>query len=83
MKTFPKDQPSNLGCYFVQEGNLFFKLDLFPQFRPNPYTRMCVLTIGSLSRFRKIVTNHCNTPVTSWVFWNSLIWDFSVYFEYS
>ena len=49
----------------------------------NPYTRMCVSTIGSLSLFRKIMRNHCETPVESWFAFISLIFDFSVYFNYS
>ena len=37
------------GLLFLSERGLFFELDFFLQFRPNPYTRMCVLTIGSFS----------------------------------
>ena len=44
--TFWKNRPSSLGCYFWEE-NIFFKLVIYLCFRPNPYTRMCVSTIGS------------------------------------
>ena len=60
MKTFPKNQPSNLGCYFWQKHS-FFELVIFQCFLPNPYTRMCVSTIGSFSLFRKkwkIIVNY-------------------------
>ena len=42
-----------------------------------------VSTIESLSLFREIVKNHCKLPVRSWFFGFSLIFDFSVYFNYS
>ena len=41
------------GLLFLRERGLFFELVIFPQFLPNPYTRMCVSTIGSFSLFRK------------------------------
>ena len=62
--TFPKNQPSSLGCYF-SEKEPFFELVIFPCFRPNPYTRMCVSTIGSFSLVRKKMKTHGETPVES------------------
>ena len=63
--------------------NPFFEIVMFPCFRPTPYTSMCVLTIGSFSLFRKIVKTHGKAPVESWFFGISLIFDFSVYFNYA
>ncbi len=68
---------------FFQNRGLFFKLVIFHCFSPNPYTRRCVSTIESLSLFREIVKNHGKLPVRSWFFGFSLIFDFSVYFNYS
>ena len=68
------------GLLFLRERGLFPNL-IFFIFLPNPYTRMCVSTIGSFSLFREIVKHHCETPVESWFFGISLIWDFSVYFN--
>ena len=44
---------------------------------------MCVLTIGSFSLVCKVVKIMVNTRVASWFVGFSLIWDFSVYFNYS
>ena len=55
----------------------------FSRFRPNPYTRMCVSTIGSYSTLGKIVKKHGKTQVESWVLGFSLIFDFSVYLKNS
>ena len=52
-------------------------------FRPNPYTRMCVSTIGSYSFFCKIVKTHGKSQVESWIFGFSLIFDLSVYLKNS
>ena len=43
---------------------------------------MCVLTVGYFLLVRKQVNNHGETQVGSWFFWFSLIWDFSVHFDY-
>ena len=43
------------GLLFLREKGISFKFDSFPYFLPNPYTRMCVLTIGSFSLFGKKV----------------------------
>ena len=68
--------------FFITEV-FFFKLVIFHCFLPNPYTRICVSTIESLSLFCEIVKNHGKLPVRSWVFGFSLIFDFSAYFNYS
>ena len=49
----------------------FLELAFVLCFRPNSYTRMRVLTVGSFCFLRK-VTNHCETPVASWLFGFSL-----------
>ena len=65
---------------FLQNRGLFFELVIFPYFSPNPYTRICVLTIESLSLLGKIVKHHGKLLVRSWFFGFSLIFDFSVHF---
>ena len=50
----------------------------FSCFRPNPYTRMCVSTIGSYSFFGKKVKTHGKTHVEPCVFGFSQILYFSV-----
>ena len=55
------------------------QLVICPVFRPNPYTRMCVSTIGSYSTFAKNVKTHGKSLVESCVFGFSLIFDSSVY----
>ena len=79
--TFTKNQPSSLGCYFW-EIEPFFELVMFQCFRPNPYTRMGVLTIGAFSFFCKIVKTHCKTKVEPWICGFPLIWESSLYFNY-
>ena len=69
------------GLFFWEKEPLF-ELDIFPCFRLNPYTRMCVLTIESLSLFREIVKRHGKLPIISWFCGFSLILDFFVYFDY-
>ena len=84
IKTFPKNQPSNLGCYFYKK-EAFLELVIFHcSSSPNPYTstRMCVSTTGSLSLSHKKVNTHCKSQVRSWFFGFSLIFDFSVCFNY-
>ena len=39
--------------FLFQNAFFFFKVDVFSIFSPNPYTRMCVLTIRSFSLLRK------------------------------
>ena len=43
------------GLSFLRSTALFSNLSFFLVFRPNPYPRMCVLTIGSFSLFGKQV----------------------------
>ena len=74
--TFPSE------LLFFQNRGLFFGPVIFHCFPPNPYTRRCVSTIESLSLFREILKNHGKLPVRSWFFGFSLIFDFSVYFNY-
>ena len=81
IKTFLENNFFIQTIFFGIEA--FFQTRHFSLFSPNPYTRMCVSTIESLSLFREIVKNHCNLPVKSWFFGFSLIFDFSVYFNYS
>ena len=45
----------------------FFELVICPCFRLNPYTRMCVSTLGSCSLFVKKVNKYGNTLVASWI----------------
>ena len=77
MKTCPKNQPSNLGCYFLR-GRDIFRTCHFSWFLPNPYTRMCVSTIGSFPLFVKQIKHHCKLQVGSWFFGFSLIFDLSL-----
>ena len=68
-----------LGCclrYTFFREHVFFSC-----FRPNPYTRMCVSTIGWYSTFGKNMKKHSKSPVESWVFGFSLIFDFLGLFE--
>ena len=64
------------GLFFFQETHIVFELVIFPYFLPNPYTIMCVLTIGSSSLFRKIVRTHGQLQLRSWFFGCYLISDF-------
>ena len=80
-KNFSEKSAFEPGLLFFQETP-FFELVIFHCFSPNPYTRMCVLTIESLSLFREIVKNHGKLQVGSWFLGFSLIFDFSVCFNY-
>ena len=62
---------------FFSEQRHFFRTRHFSLFLPNPYTRMCISTIESLSLFREIVKNHGELLVRSWFWGFSLIFDFS------
>ena len=66
---------------FLPETGFFSNSSLFP-FLQKPYTIMCVLTIGSLSLFRKIVKNHGKSQVKSWLLGFSLIFEMPIYFYY-
>ena len=44
---------------------------------------MCVLTIGSFHLFGNKIEKQHNTLLETWFFGISLIWDLSVYFNYS
>ena len=50
-----------------------------PCFEPNPYTRMCVSTLGSSSTFGNKVKKHGKSLVKAWFLGFSLISVFSVY----
>ena len=50
------------GLLFLREI-VFFELVNFPCFQPNPYTRMCVLTVGSFNCFGKQMQYHEKTIV--------------------
>ena len=71
-----------LGCCFW-EIYLFSRTCFFFLFSAEPYTRMCVSTVGSYSTFGNIVKKYGKTQVESWVSGFSLIFDFSVYLKNS
>ena len=48
------------GLLFLRDISLFSNLSCL---RPNPYTRMCVSTIGPFSLVDKIMKNHGKTQV--------------------
>ena len=50
---------------------VFSELVIFPCFRPNPYTRMGVLSVRSFNLFCGNVGNHCKTQFDFW-FWGLL-----------
>ena len=64
---------------FLRDSSSFFELVIFPRFRLNPYTRMCVSSIGSSSTFCKNVKSHRKSQVESLFFWFSLIVVFFVF----
>ena len=47
----------------LERYNPFFKLVIFPCFRTNPYTIMCVLTIGPFSHFGNKLKTHGKTLI--------------------
>ena len=71
------------GLLFLRDRALFSILSAFLFFRPNPYTRMCVSTIGSFSRFGQLVNTYGQTLVESCFLLVSLILDSFVHFIYS
>ena len=70
------------GLLSLQDRGLFPNSSFFVRFLPNPYTRMCVLTIGSFSLLGNKMKNHCKLQIRSWFFGFPLIFDFSVYFDH-
>ena len=71
-----------LGYYF-ERYRPFRELYFCCCFRPNPYIRMCVSTIGSHSTFGKNVKHHGKSQVESWVLGFSLIFELSVFLKNS
>ena len=57
--------------YSFYKIEAFFELAMFPYFLSNPYTRMCVSTIGSFSLFREIVKNIVKhqSHIFFWILW--------------
>ena len=77
MKTFPKNQPSSLGCYFWEKEALF-RTSHFSVFSAEPLYQ----NVRIDHRITLKMQNHCKPQVESWFGGFSLIWDFSVYFNY-
>ena len=75
----PKPTPIIKLCNIYIYTHILFELVISLLFRPNPYTRMLVSTLGSSLFFCTNVTNPGKSPVESWFSWFSLICVFSVY----
>ena len=69
------------GLFFRKRG-IFFELVISLCFQPNPYTRMCVSTIGSFSLLRNKMKDHGKTLVEfCFFFWVLSDLYLSVYFN--
>ena len=64
---------------FLKRISRFLEPVIFPLFRSDPYTRMCVSTLGSSSTFGKQMNNHSKSQVESWFWGFSVVFVFSVY----
>ena len=81
--TFLKNHTLSFRLLFFERYTFCRKLAVFSGFRLNPYTRICVSTIGSYSTFCTQMQSHGKSPVESWVWGFSPIFDFSVYLKKS
>ena len=83
ISTHFKNPPLSFRLLFLRDVGLLEEHVFFLRFRPNPYTIMCLSTIGSYFTFSKKHEICGKSQIESWVGGFSLIFDFSVYLESS